>query len=390
MLDLIEKYGIPDDRVQSSLATLPAQPFFLKADFIEKYWQMAELPPEKLAETIRFARYIQNETRFRQLAWHLYRYITINSMSAVKADRFPDIIDGMDKGTGIFYLLIALSLIPSFIARAEREGFPRKYAEAGAKRIGSTTCFFAQNFDGAFGLRGRTLLFLLHYINTATWRIGRFDFVIQQADDTIPEIYRKEDSVIAFCADGVPLDKNSDRAFDAETAVRFARFKTDGRYVSGIPVDLHSGLAGQDEVTIDLADGYEKVAGPGDWTLFFHIPGGGGMKPELCRQSFAEAKEFFKEYAPDKNFRLIWSASWIFNPAWRELLPGSNMARLIDRGRLFPAFSTNNPGMYFVFGRNDGNADDFKPKNSVERAVLQCYCENRLRRTGWFILADEL
>ena len=34
---------------------------------------------------------IQAELRLRQLAWHLYRYMTLNAMSAVKTGEFPDI-----------------------------------------------------------------------------------------------------------------------------------------------------------------------------------------------------------------------------------------------------------------------------------------------------------
>ena len=390
MLKILETTGIPADRAASSIASCPGYPFFLKHEYIEKHWQMSELPGDKLQYTLDAADKIQNDMPLRQLAWHLYRYMTLTAISDVQTEKFPGIIEELGKDTGILYLLVAMSLIPSFISRAEREGYPKRYGEACAKRIGTTTCFFAQNCGGAFGLQGSTMRFILNYIHSAIWRIGRFDFVIQQADDTVPEIYRKGSAVIAFCADGVPLKSDGDRAYDDSETSRVAAIKVDGSKVTGSPIDFESGLARNEEMTIDLADNWEKVAGPGDWTLFFHIPGGGSMKPELCRESFKEALEFFKSYVPDKNFRLIWSASWIFNPAWKKLLPGSNMASLIDCGRLFPAFSVNNPGLYFVFGRHNGDPDSFTAVNSVERAVLQSYRENSLRRTGWFVISDEI
>ena len=67
------------------------------------------------------------------------------------------------------------------------------------------------------------------------------------------------------------------------------------------------------------------------------------------------------------------------------MLPDSNLAALINEGNLFPAFSANNPGLYFVFGRNDGDPESFNACNRMEKAVLQCYRENRLRRVGWFL-----
>ncbi len=386
MLSLLRTTGIPDDDAALSIAGCPAFPFFLQHDYIRKYWQLAELPAEKLPQTLDFADKIRAVPRFRQLAWHCYRYFNLTKIAQVKGDAFPDVIEEFGNETGILYLLVGLSMIPAFIERAKREGFPVKYGEAGAKRIGSLPGFYAQLNNGAFGIRARTLIFLIHYRETMTWRIGRFDFVISRADNTIPEVYRKGDALVAFCADGVPLKSNNDRAFTAEETVRITCVTAENGKVTGTPIDFNTGLAMVEELTIDLADGWEKVAGPGDWTLFFHIPGGGGMKPELCRESFKEALEFFKSYCPEKTFRMIWSASWIFNPAWNELLPNSNMTALIKAGHLFPAFSANNPGLYFVFGRNDGDISEFTAVNSVEKAVLQCYKENRLRRVGWFML----
>lgn len=386
MLGIIERSGLPDTGAAASIASCPEKPFFLQENYIRKYWKMAELPAEKLEYTLDFAAKIRKDLRYRQLTWHLYRYFTLTPMANVEHIKLTDNIGTLGVESGMIYLLTALSLIPSYIARAEREGFPRRYGEAGARRIGSTTVFYAQEYNGAFGLRGRSMMFLLHYIQTATWRIGRFDFVVQKAADNIPEIYRRGDEVIAFCADGIMLNSQGDQVDSAEKSCRTARIKVENSKVTGIPIDFNCGLAVAPEMTIDLADGWEKIAGSGDWTLFFHIPGGGGMTPELCEESFREAREFFKEYMPERNFSIIWSASWIFNPAWREMLPESNLAKLIRRGRLFPAVAGVNPGLYFVFGKTEGDPEQFNAVNSLEKAVLHCYREKSLRRVGWFII----
>ena len=386
MLELIERNGLPADGAAASIATCPGKPFFLQRDYICEYWEMAELPAEELEHTIAFAQKIQDNLPLRQLAWHLYRYLTLTPMSSVEPLKLNDLIDELGTGTGMLYLLIVLSLVPDFIARAEKEKFPRRYGEAGAKRIGSSTVFYAQEYNGAFGLRGRSIMFFLHYKQTATWRIGRFDFVVQKAGDNIPDIYRKGDEIIAFCAEGLLLDARGDQVETQENSVRTAHIKTDGTRITGIPIDFHNGLARENEQSIDLTDGWEKIAGAGDWTLFFHIPGGGGMTPEVCEESFREAREFFKEYMPERDFKIIWSASWIFNPAWREMLPESNLAKLIRRGRLYPANAGVNPGLYFVFGKTEGDPEQIKAVNSLEKAVLHCYREKSLRRVGWFII----
>ena len=391
MIAWLQTIGIPTDEAETSITTCPGNIFFLQDDFIRKHWFLAELPPEKLEPTLAFAAKIRRDGKFRLLAWHLHRYCMFIPLSRFKGEEMPDLIPGLGIKSGMLYLLVALSLIPAYLSRAEREGFPVRYGEAGAKRIGSVLCFYAQLYDGAFGIRARNLAFQLHYLGTATWRIGRFDFQIRRTDGTFPVILRREGELLAFCPDGTPLTAAGDRAAKESVPARTATLQTDGTRLTGIPIDLHTGLAQSEPRTVDRNAGWEILAGPGDWTLYFHIPGGGGMTPERCRDSFREAREFFRQYAPDKDFRVIWSSSWIFNPVWRELLPGSNMAALIDRGKLFPtAAHTPNPGMYFVFGRHEGDPAEFPARNSVEKAVLRAYREHRLRACGFFLPTDQV
>lgn len=395
MLAQLKSLGVPMTGAEQSLATCPGTVFFLTDEFIRRHWPLAELPEDQLGPTLKFAAEIRGNARWRLLAWHLYRYLMFTPIAQFGSEPIPDLLSGLGERSGMLYLLTALSLIPSYIERAKREGFPVRYAEAGAKRIGSVTVFYAQLHNGAFGIRPSSLHFQQHYHETATWRIGRFDFQIRPSGDPLPEIYRRGGEIAAFCPDGARLDAagNCLPAVPADNrpAARTAQFIVDGSKVTGIPIDFHRGLALPGTRTIDLKDGWEALTGPDVWTLFFHIPGGGKMTPEKCRESFAEAKSFFRTYAPDKDFRLIWSSSWIFNPLWLVLLPESNMAALIRRGRLFPSVAHSpNPGMYFVFGRDDGRPQDFNARNPVEKAVFQGWQEDKLRVCGFFLPTDEI
>ena len=389
MLDWQNIPGIPVENADISVASCPERPFFLQREFLEKYWTMAALPPEQLPRMTAYAEKVQTDPEYRCFAWHFYRHLIDTPIDLLQCDTMPETIPGIGEESGMFYLLCTMSLIPLYIERAHREGFPVKYGEDAALRFGSTLCFRKQ-FDGTFGFRPRCIPYMLHYLRSPLWRIGRFDFVIQKLASTAPVICRKGTQIIALCADGWFLGANNDRVQEEKDSWCIARIVRTEDTLRGIPVDLMTGLAKEEEVTLDLKDGWEIMASPGDWSVFFHIPGGGGMTPALCNESFREAKEFFKNYFPDKELRLIWSVSWIFNPAWVELLPGSNLAALIRRGNLYPVLPSRNPGLYFVFGREDGSADSFEAKNSLEKAVLKCYRENRLRRAGFFILPDEV
>ncbi len=58
---------------------------------------------------------------------------------------------------------------------------------------------------------------------------------------------------------------------------------------------------------------------------------------------------------------------------------------------LFPVRSSGNDGVYFIFGRADGDYRDYPRDNSVRRAMLDVLQPGgRLRCGGMFFLADEL
>lgn len=361
----------------------PGKVFFLTAEFIAKYYRLGQLPEEHLATVTQFAAKLQSDPETRALLWHFYDAYCVKNLPV--AD-FPEILEPFGLDSGMIYLLVQLAILPTFEERAIREGFPLKYAQAAMERVNTTTVFFAQKFNGAFGYLPSSLGFLRNFKNIACFRIGRFDFDMAQYNDLLPEIYSDGKSIIALCQDGWMFDARGERTVDETAAVQKTALIRSGSTVTGIPVNKLTGYAEKESITLDLAV-WEKKVGAGDWTMHFHIPGGGGMTPEVCAASFAEAKEFYAAYFPDKPIKLIWSNSWFFNPAYKEYLPESNIAKLSLSGFLFPVSSTGKDGLKFVFGREDDNFADYEQKTSLQRAVLRCQKERgSLRRTGWFIL----
>jgi len=377
---LLAKSNISDRGIEETLNACPAEIYFLDKKFISENFPVAGLPECELANTLAFAEKMQSSRLMRLMAWHLYRNFALKPMGEV--ENYPELIPALGYDTGLLYLLLLLAMIPHYKARAERERFPEKYACAAASRIGTLTIFFAQKHDGKFGIRARSMRFMLHFTNSAIFRIGRFDFMPVR-DNNLPEIYGRGKEIIAFCNRNWFLDADGCQC-DETAACRKAEFTADEIQVSGIPVNMETGLAEKNPVTIKFADGWQKISGSGDWTVYFHIPGGGKMTPEVCESSFREAREFFKSYYADRKFTLIWSNSWIFNPAWCDYLPDSNLTKLIKTGKLFPVRTTDKEGLYFVFGRDDDDFDSYTATNSMQRAMLKCRAERGLRRAGCF------
>ena len=389
MLGILQRNGITDANCARNIATCPVKLFFLTPEFIRDNWDLAKLPAERLPETIAFAGMIQNSLRYRQLAWHLFQNFAKVSLNTHLQHKFPDIIDELGIDSGKLYLLLALSLIPYNRQRAELEGFPVRYADAAADRIGTTIRYFACKFDGAFGLLGSGLYFLMHFKETATYRIGRFDFVVFRNSST-PYIYGSGARTIAFCGNNWLLNRTGERVESQDDAVRISHFVSDGEKACGIPLDPLRGTAAEQETVIDLRE-WKLLSSPEDWTLFFHIPGGGGMTPQVCESSFREALDFFAGFMPEKTFSLIWSNSWIFNPDWLHYLPESNLSKLIRRGNLFTVPYRRTDGMFFVFGGDDKPLDLYPQNTSMERAMIRCMREKgTLRSSGWYLLPGEV
>ena len=385
MMDILLQNGFKTEDFEASVASCPGKLFFLEKDFLQKYFPIAKLPPEKLPEMIDFAGDCQQNTAKRYLLWHLHLIYTKKTLLEIVNLSLPDLYTPFGIDSGKIYLLLAMSLIPFYEERAARENFPVSYAHAAAERIGSSTCFFAWKYDGNFGLPASGMNFLLHYKNGPMYRIGRFDFIVTRHNSEIPEIYRCGTKFAALCLNGWQINAENYLAGTSRPAVRTVRLIKNGDSVIGTPIDFATGKAELQEITLDLKK-WEKISSPGDWTVNYHIPGGGGMTPEVCEKSFAEARDFFRNYFPDKKIRIFWSNSWIFSSDILEYLPDSNMAKLIKRGFLYPACSSGRDGLRFVFGREDDDFGSYERKTSLQQAMLRCLDEKGfLRRSGWFI-----
>ncbi len=381
MSDIFLDNGFSAAERDAAFAGAPGKIHFLSADFLQKYFPLTKLPAEAFTEISDFAALLQSKSEYRALLWHLYSTFCLKSAAV----QFPEIMEPFGVNTGKIYILLLMALIPFYEERAIRENFPVKYARDAADRIGSTAVFYAQKYNGALGILAKSLNFMLHYKNSPCFRIGRLDFEMYRFDEFLPEIYVCGDRIIALCQDDWMFDARGERTHEVAEAVQTTRIIRTAEKIIGTPIDMINGYAEKEEISLDSSE-WERLAGPGDWTIHYHIPGGGGMTPELCAASFAEAEKFFADYFPDKPVRVIWSNSWFFNPAYKEYMPESNIAKLSRSGYLFPVLSTGKDGLFFVFGRDDDDFASYECKTSLQKAVMRCQKEHGfLRRTGWFI-----
>lgn len=381
--DILKENGFQIRISEDERRNYPAKVFFLEESFLRHYYPIAELPPAHLGDLLAAAARIAADPGKREAAWCLYRIFLGDDTETIRS--FPERMTVPGDDTPLLYLLLLMALIPAYEERAEREGFPLRYAHAAATRIGNAAKLYAKGHGGGFGAMPISLPFMLHFLYRPAYRIGRFDFMLEQAGRNLPLIFERKGEFRLFCRDGWELNADGERAAPGEKVLRTAFFREEGDSAEGIPIDPATGLAEQRYARIPLRD-HTKPVEPGDWVLHFHIPGGGGMKPELCTASFREAFRFFREHFPDRPIRLIYTVSWIGNPLWAERMPDSNLAALIRTSLLFPGLSSPDAGVFFVFGRNDRPYENYPCGTTLERIILDHLRDGgRLRAVGMLI-----
>ncbi len=380
---------------RESMAACPAgAPFFTDRKFLAEQLKTAGIGEDVLLPLAEVAGRVAAEEPLRLLARHAHHTLC-RSGAAHTLGHWPELDRVFGEKCGLFYLMIGLSAIPVFTETYRGLGLPEGYAAAAAKWLGGTVEIYRSAHGGYPGHTRSQLYWMRNYIDGKLFRIGRFEFMNQTHPDS-PAVFvyrnRKSGQVTALAADGTPCSADGYVLYDGQPrkeAAFVTRLTHEAGAVSGNPVSPQ-GIILDRTLRLPAAE-WSPVLEPGDFTPGIHIPGGGGMTPEICRESLKEALRFYAAYFPEKRVKAFVCSSWIFNPDWERLLPGSNLAKFQRSCYLYPQRSNGREGLFFLFGREHGEYADYPRDNSVRRAMLGILeSGGRLRSEGMFLLPEEL
>ncbi len=385
-----------EDGWHESMAALPAGGVsFTEPEFLRTNAAIAGLDDSLLPLLEMLAARLRAEESLRLLAWHAHHTLCYGTAYRRFQD-WPE-LDRVLGGQlcGMFYLLIGLSAIPVFAARYRELGLPERYAEDSAKWLSGTVAIYRGAHNGTAGHTRQQLHWVRNYVDGKLFRIGRFEFMCEEWPKHAPvSVYRscRNGQVVALAApethcstDGMVLYRDQPRESAAFVTARFC----DEDAVTGYPISP-AGRIVNHRVRLSKEE-WREVLTPGDFAPGIHIPGGGNMNPEVCRESLREAIRFFATYFPEKRIRAFTCSSWIFNPDWERLMPESNLTKFLQRCYLYPQSSGGKDGLFFLFGRDHGDWAGYPRDNSARRAMLRILEEGgRLRSEGMFFLPEEL
>ena len=385
--ELLERNGIDTNSHTISYFSLPEKIFFLEEDYLKKCCLLAGLTDDLAEEVLLFAAEIKKDPVLRQLAWHLHRLFC--SLPEFKMP--PDHIDVTGPRTGILYLIIFFSLYEPLKNHLSLWDLPLEQADKAMMRLTPILSFRGIHYPGEKGLLGRSLPYVLHYKNNMCFRIGRFDFILTKVPGHYPELFRERKSgkYKLLCRNNWNIAENGFLLPASETPEESAEFIEAENCCTGRVIDPVSGLVTKEVASLDLSE-YDRLLHPDANVLQMHIPGGGKMALETCKATFIEAKKFFSEHFPSVPIAAIGCVSWIFNPAWRSYLPESNISRLQYSTLAFPFQAVPKSGLFFIFGRDDGEAADYPADNSMRKAMLQAWKDDQLRSAGMLLPFNDI
>lgn len=240
---------------------------------------------------------------------------------------------------------------------------------------------------GSWGLG--ELIWLRMHIRAWIFRVGRLQYCPGSfywpfrvfRNKLTGEIATISEGGQVYRADGLPQGTNGIVAPDPWTS----EFSKDSEWIIGSPVTA-LGEAVREQVRLN-ARKWEQMLTPGTDVLEVHIPRGGKLPVSECLESFRLAREFFREYFPEKRFAAFTCRSWMLDPNLQSIVPSeSNLAQFQRLWRLVSMPGNEISAFVFVFGDRSVDLATAPRDTSLRRAILDWLTAgNHMRGAAGFV-----
>lgn len=297
---------------------------------------------------------------------------------------------------GIFlHLLAAMAIVPLIREFHRGIGVAEDVTRACCNRVRCFSSNYERAHNGHPGIFPNQLSWLRHYASgSLLFRLGRLEYWAAPFHGWITAFRnRRTGEVLALANAGLHLNSNG-LGFDPAKVSQYGEGWTSTLEITataarGYPINP-AGFAVRREISLPL-NVWKLVLGPGDLVLDIHIPEGGDMAPEKCRDSLRRALEFFHHHFPYPRPVAFTCLSWIFGPQLETLLPpASNLVRFMREAYLFPVPSAET-NVWFVFLQDQFDPATAPRDTSLRRAIYDHLAAGNLfHNGGMFLLADDL
>lgn len=394
-LDALEFLEAVKPHWEESLASFPdGVPDFLQPEHVRTNLQWCGFEAEYEPVLTGAARKIAASRSLQYLAWYYYRMVYDYETDHL---RYVPLHKVMGEDWPIFYLLIALAMVPRIRAFHRGLGIPEEVTKECCLKVKNECDDHRRSRGGRLGIFIGELSWLANYVNGAPFfRLGRFEYWAKPFPHNYKVYRSREDGRIMALA-GPAWKVNSSGWIDgiggAETgdaSLWQTTLRQIGSSAYGFPINP-KGFVEHDPVTLPERD-WECVLEKGVPVLEMHITAGERITLERCAESFRKAKQFFQRHFPTPAVRAIVSSSWMFSPLLEDLLPpDSNLVRFMRELYLCPSNSRSRSGPWFIFLQEPFDPATAPRETSLQRAILDHLQAGNLWRDGiMFFMLDDL
>ncbi|NOY81603.1 MAG: hypothetical protein GXP31_11460 [Kiritimatiellaeota bacterium] len=382
---------------ESMAAMPPGSPEFLLDPVWRENVRWCGFEGELDEPLARAAAVIRGNEALRRLAWHAYWRVFLAPAPAAPVD-WPEPVRHLGDDAGLFYLIVGVAGVPLVRRHHRALGIPENVTRETTQQV-KRYCddMYRAGNGGRPGLYQGQMGWLRHYTREKYVRLGRLEYWLGPNPYRL-EAYRSIPTgrVAALAADGTRFTENGlilrDPARYREGEGWTATLLHGEHTTTGWLIDP-DGFCTRRRVGLPTSE-WTCVLKHEDPVLMMHIPSGGRMTPEACRDSLERAAAFFPEHFPDEQPRAVVCTSWIFSPVLQKIFPPeANLCMFQKELYLFPAPSGAWDGLWFVFLRRNRPDDlsELPRKSSLQRGIA-----DYLRRGkewyagGMFLLMDDI
>ena len=336
---------------------------------------------------------IKQSPELLRLFWHCYWRIYLAPEPAPPSD-WPTLTRILGDDGGIFYLLVSLAAIPLIRKWHKDLGIPDEITRHTAGQV-FWRVHVHKSIHGRPGVEKGQLGWIRHYTRERYFRIGRLEYWLAPYKWSERAFrHRETREVVTFAAEGTRFDSDGRIFSDPENYEEDGGWKSTylrtREHVEGYLLDP-DGYGSTKQVRLPL-ENWECILEEDVMTLQLHIPFGGGMTPEACRESIHMAKSFFKKHFPGEPAVAITCGSWIFSPQLQKCLPeSSNLVAFQRELFLVPSAANGADGLWFVYlRRGQPDFETWPRRTSVQRAILEYLEKGHIWGAGrMFFLLDD-
>lgn len=366
---------------------------FLNKSFIYKMNEFLKLPSDAINAFLRTVNCIKNNDILKRLIWHLYFLLFCSEnypMESVK--KWPVLKNCNKEVSDMFHAIIAISGIPDMQKIYRQYGIPDEV-------LIDTLDFIKVWMKDHYRKYGRWGFYKLYWfryyqLKGILFRLGRLEYETALFNDNI-KVYRnlKNNKVTALCEPDISFRSDgqvngTNNIFD-KTNGWVSKLTEKGNHIIGNPVHP-SGYAISKRISLSLKE-WKPVLSKGDPVLKIHIPAKGKLTPQLCKESYKKALNFFAEYFPENRFSAFYCGTWFLDPQFQKILPSySNIAKFQKDFYLYPVLTSDIHMFKWVFGGKPDDLSKLPRETCLHRAIFSHYENgNRMRRgTGFILISD--